>query len=463
MTDLLHALSEILDPAGILTGAATEGYMIDGRRRYHGRNLAVLRPRNTEEVAAIVKLCAAHGVPMVPQGGNTSLCGAATPDESGHAVVIALERMNRVLDVDVGNNTLTAEAGAIIADLQNAARDADRLFAADWGAKGSARVGGALGTNAGGLNVLRYGNMRDLTLGLEVVLADGRIWNGLRGLRKDNTGYDLKQLFIAGEGSLGIITRATFKLFPLPTAQATALVPVANPQGAVDLLRGLQHRLGDRVTSFELLSRRCWQLLAQYCPELPKPFAELPEWSVLAEVSDGGTDDDLLARFGEALLDEGADDAVIATSRSDAADFWALREAVPEAQKRKGVSIKQDIGVPTSAFPQFLQEAEAALQAALPGADIIAFGHLGDGNLHYNVFLDDVTNAAYQHEPRINEVVYEIVQRHGGTISAEHGIGQLKRDLLPQYRSEVELDLMRTIKHALDPHNLMNPGKLLAG
>ena len=434
--------------------------MIDGRRRYHGRNLAVLRPRSTEETAAVVRLCAEHGVPMVPQGGNTSLCGAATPDESGHAVVISLERMNRVLEVDAGNNTITAEAGAIIADLQNAAVAAGRLFPADWGAKGSARVGGALGTNAGGLNVLRYGNMREITLGIEVVLADGRIWNGLRGLRKDNTGYDLKQLFIAGEGSLGVITRATFKLFPLPTAQSTALVPVADPQAAVDLLRGLQHELGDRVTSFELISRRCWQLLAQYCPELPRPFAELPEWSVLVEVSDGGTDDDLLGRFGHALAAHDA--ALIATSRSDAADFWALREAIPEAQKRKGVSIKQDIGVPTSAFPLFLQEAEAALKAALPGADIIAFGHLGDGNLHYNVFLDDVTHAVYQYEPRINEVVYAIVARHSGTISAEHGIGQLKRDLLPHYRSAVELELMHKIKQALDPHNLMNPGKLLA-
>ncbi len=460
---LLAELATLLDPAGILTGDATAGYMIDGRRRYHGRNLAVIRPRSTEETVAVVKACARHKVPMVPQGGNTSLCGAATPDESGHSVVISMERMNRVLAVDEGNNTITAQAGAIIADLQSAALNAKRLFPADWGAKGSARVGGALGTNAGGLNVLRYGNMRELTLGLEVVLADGRVWNGLRGLRKDNTGYDLKQLFIASEGTLGIITGATFKLFPLPTAQCTALIPVADPQGAVDLLRGLQHELGDRVTSFELISRRCWELLAQYCPELPKPFAELPQWTVLAEVSDGGADDHLLDRFADALDQLGsAEHALVAQSRADASDFWALREAIPEAQKRKGVSIKQDIGVPTSAFPQFLREAEAALKAGLGEADIIAFGHLGDGNLHYNVFLADVSSGAYQYEAQINDIVYEIVQRHGGTISAEHGIGQLKRNLLPRYRSDVEMALMHQIKTALDPDNLMNPGKLLA-
>ncbi|WP_283151305.1 FAD-binding oxidoreductase [Silvimonas soli] len=459
---LLAELATFLDAAGILTGPATEGYMIDGRRRYHGQNLAVLRPRSTEEIAAVVKACARHGVAMVPQGGNTSLCGGATPDESGHAVVISMERMNRVLSVDEGNNTITAEAGAIIADVQMAALNAKRLFPADWGAKGSARVGGALGTNAGGLNVLRYGNMRELTLGLEVVLADGRIWNGLRGLRKDNTGYDLKQLFIASEGTLGIITRATFKLFPLPTAQSTALVPVADPQGAVNLLRGLQHELGDRITSFELISQRCWELLAQYCPELPKPFAELPQWTVLVEVSDGGADEHLLDRFAEALIALGGDDALIAQSRSDAEDFWQLREAIPEAQKRKGVSIKQDIGVPTSAFPQFLVEAQAALKSEFAEADIIAFGHLGDGNLHYNVFMQDVTKAAYAHEPRINELVYAVVQRHNGTISAEHGIGQLKRNLLPHFRSDVEMALMHDIKRALDPNNLMNPGKLLA-
>ncbi|WP_432723320.1 FAD-binding oxidoreductase [Jeongeupia wiesaeckerbachi] len=454
-------LAALLDPAGILTGAQIDGYLLDNRRRYHGAAQAVVRPRSTAEVAAVMRLAHAHGVPVVPQGGNTGNCGAATPDDSGRAIVLSLERMNRIREVDADNNTITVDAGAIVADVQAAARAAGRLFAADWGAVGSARIGGALGTNAGGVNVLHYGNMRELTLGLEVVLADGTIWDGLRGLRKDNTGYDLKQLFIGSEGTLGVITAAVLKLSPQLSAQATALVALDTPSAAVTLLRGLQDQVGERVTSFELISRRCWELLAEHCPELPQPFDAPPAWSVLVELSDGGSSVALTERLAEALFALGFDDALLAQSVTEAKDFWRLREHIPESQRRRGTSIKHDIAVPVSHIPAFMHEAEAALRAAFADLDLVAFGHVGDGNLHYNVFLGDLSKAVYDHEPAINAIVYEIVARHQGTISAEHGVGQLKRDQLPLYRSEIELNLMRMIKAALDPLGIMNPGKVL--
>ncbi|WP_255990597.1 FAD-binding oxidoreductase [Chitinolyticbacter albus] len=459
--DFLNTLQALLGEGGVLLGDDTAGYTLDQRRRWQGVALAVARPRSTEEVSALVRLCGEHGIAIVPQGGNTSLCGAATPDESGHQLIVSLERMNRIVEVDAANNTITAEAGVTIAGVQAAARAAGRLFAAEWGAAASARVGGGLGTNAGGVNVLHYGNMRELTLGLEVVLPDSRVWSGLRGLRKDNTGYDLKQLFIGAEGTLGLITQAVFRLHPLPSATATALVTVADPAAAVKLLRGLQDEVGDRVTSFELISRRCWELLDEHCPELPHPYTALPDWSVLLELSDAGESEALLERLMEALVAQGFDDALIAQTEGDARAFWLLREGIPEAQRRRGVSIKHDIGVPISRIPEFLARAEVELKALFADADIVAFGHVGDGNLHYNVFLADRGKGVYAHEPAINAAVYALVAELAGTLSAEHGIGVLKRDELTHYRSEVELDLMRTIKRALDPDNLMNPGKVL--
>ncbi|HSC80009.1 MAG TPA: FAD-binding oxidoreductase [Chitinolyticbacter sp.] len=459
--DFLNTLQALLGEGGVLTGDDTAGYTLDQRRRWQGVALAVARPRCTEEVSALVRLCGEHGIALVPQGGNTSLCGAATPDESGHQLIVSLERMNRIVEVDAANNTITAEAGVTIAEVQAAARAAGRLFAAEWGAAASARVGGGLGTNAGGVNVLHYGNMRELTLGLEVVLPDGRVWSGLRGLRKDNTGYDLKQLFIGAEGTLGLITQAVFRLHPLPSATATALVTVADPAAAVKLLRGLQDEVGDRVTSFELISRRCWELLNEHCPELPHPYTALPDWSVLLELSDAGESEALLERLMEALVAQGFDDALIAQTEGDARAFWLLREGIPEAQRRRGVSIKHDIGVPISRIPEFLARAAVELKALFADADIVAFGHVGDGNLHYNVFLADRGKGVYAHEPAINAAIYALVAELAGTLSAEHGIGVLKRDELAHYRSEVELDLMRTIKRALDPDNLMNPGKVL--
>ncbi|WP_375591942.1 FAD-binding oxidoreductase [Chitiniphilus eburneus] len=461
MNEFLSSLTTLLGDGGVLVGRDIDGYLLDQRRRWQGAALAVARPRTTGDVAAVVRLCAEHGVSIVPQGGNTSLCGAATPDTTGRQLVISFERMNHIVEVDAANDTVTVEAGATIAEVQAAARAANRLFPAEWAASASARVGGALGTNAGGVNVLHYGNMRELTLGLEVVLADGSVWNGLRGLRKDNTGYDLKHLFIGAEGTLGLITRAVLRLYPVLSARATALVTVTDPAASVALLRGLQAAIGDRVTSFELISRRCWELLAEHCPELPHPHAQPPQWCVLVEVSDAGDSDALLERLAEALMALDFDDALVAQTEQDAQAFWALRESIPEAQRRRGVSIKHDVAVPISAIPAFLTEAEAALKAEFPTADIVAFGHVGDGNLHYNVFLDNKTNAVYADEPAINHVIYRLVASLHGTLSAEHGIGVLKRDELAHYRDPLELTLMHAVKRALDPRNLMNPGKVI--
>lgn len=461
MKIFLDALNLLSDAAGVLTGKDTDAYCLDQRRRYQGRALAVARPRSVEEVAAVIKLCALHQVAIVPQGGNTSLCGGATPDASGTALILSLERMNRVLKVDADNNTLEVEAGAILADVQAAARAANRLFPAEWAAAGSCRIGGALATNAGGVNVLRYGNMRELTLGLEVVLPDGEIWNGLRGLRKDNTGYDLKQLFVGSEGTLGVITRAVLRLYPLPTAHATALVAVDSPAAAIELLRGVQAVVGDRVTSFELISKPCFELLAKQCPSLPHPFSPLPEWAVLLELSDGGDSGELINQLAEVLDALGCNNALLAQNNKQAKDFWKLREHIPEAQRREGVSIKHDISVPVGSIPAFLDECGRQIAAAFTDAAIIAFGHLGDGNLHYNVFRSDKTAGLYTDEPVINEIVYLCVARHNGSISAEHGIGQLKRHHLAKYRDPLELALMQKIKRVFDPAGIMNPGKVL--
>lgn len=458
----LSALQNLLDSAGLLTDpAAMAGYCLDQRRRYQGRALAVVRPRTTTEVAAIVRLCAEYAVPVVPQGGNTSLCGGATPDASGQALIISLERMNRVLEVDAANNAITLEAGVLLADAQQAALAVNRLLPADWAAAGTCQIGGSLATNAGGLNVLRYGNMRELTLGLEVVLASGEVWDGLRALRKDNTGYDLKQLFIGSEGTLGLITRATLRLFPLPTARAVAAVAVVGPDAALGLLRRLQERAGDRVTSFELIAKPCFELLGQHFPALLQPFSPIPDWTVMLELSDCGESAALADRLLDVLGEAEVDDAVLARNDTEIAALWRLREEIPEAQRREGVSIKHDISLPISALPKFLAECGSAIKMAFPAAQIVTFGHLGDGNLHYNVFLADKTAGAYANEPAINVIVYDHVARLNGSFSAEHGVGQLKMAVLAKYRSEVELQLMRAVKQALDPENRMNPDKII--
>jgi len=464
---LLATLSAIVGEAHVLTSAADVApFSTDWRDRYRGRARAVIRPGTTAELAATVRCCAEHAVPIVPQGGNTSLCGGATPHDGGHEVVVSLTRMNRVRAVDVDNATLTVEAGATLASVQEAAADAGLLFPLSLAAEGSCAIGGNLSTNAGGTAVLRFGDARDLVLGLEVVLADGRVWNGLRGLRKDNTGYDLKQLFLGSEGTLGIITAAVLKLFPKARTSATAFVALADVAAAVSLLGLLRQTLGDRLTGFELISADCIGLTRKEFPTMPDP---LPghAWYALAQADDPAVKSELCALFesalGDAIESGVARDATIAQSEAQAAELWALRESIPEAQRRQGPNVKHDISLPVSSIPSFLDEAKSQLDAAFPGVRYVTFGHLGDGNLHYNlappagtpsgVFLDQAARA--------NRLVYDLVARFGGSFSAEHGIGQLKRDELARYRSAIEIELMRQIKRALDPHGLLNPGKVL--
>jgi FAD/FMN-containing dehydrogenase len=404
---------------------------------------------------------------MVPQGGNTSMCGGSVPDTSGSQVVINLSRLNRVREVDVANNTMTVEAGCVLANLQQLAEQHERFFPLSLGAEGSCEIGGNLSTNAGGTGVLRYGNTRDLVLGLEVVMPDGRIWEGLRGLRKDNTGYDLKQLFVGAEGTLGIITAAVLKLFPKPRSRATALVAIDNPAASVALLSKLREACGDRVSGFELMGRICIDLLLRHIPDARDPLAQRHPWYVLVELSDSAQGDSLATMLQDALEDaaehELIGDAVVATSEAQRKALWSLRENIPEAQKLEGASIKHDVSVPVSRVPDLIGLAGDALHKRFPDIRIVAFGHVGDGNIHYNCSKAERQEARqfFDEAPEVNHIVYDVVHSLGGSISAEHGLGVLKRDEIRHYKSELELELMRSIKRALDPHGLMNPGKVL--
>ena len=466
---VIGALEKILGPQGVLTAAADlEPYVVDWRGVYRGVAAAVARPANTAQVAAVMKLCAETGTPLVPQGGNTGMCGASVPNAGGNEVVLSLARMNRILDVDPLNNTLTAEAGCVLANIRQAAADVGRLFPLSLGAEGSCQIGGNLSTNAGGVNVLRYGNARDLVLGLEVVLPDGRIWNGLRGLRKDNTGYDLKHLFIGAEGTLGIITAATLKLFPRPTANATAWIAIHDPEAALQLLALMRRHCNDRITAFELISRHSLELVWRHVPGTRDPIATPHPWYVLTELADAGDEQALradLERALEAALSENlVIDVVIAENRTQAQALWHMRESIPEGARQEPVMVyRHDIAVAVGRIPEFIREAQAALEARFPGVRLICFGHLGDGNLHYNAYLPERlrTDAAAREAHDITETVYDIVQCYGGSFSAEHGIGLSKVAELARYKSAVELDLMRTVKRALDPQGLMNPGKVL--
>jgi len=450
----LESLASIVGGKNLLTDAGdTAPYTTDWRKQYSGMCDAVVRPAATAEVSAVVRLCAAAGVAIVPQGGNTGLCGGSVPTGKQREIVLSLARMNRIRKLDPLNDTLTAEAGCVLADLQRAASDAGRLFALSLAAEGSCQIGGNLSTNAGGVNVLRYGNARDQVLGLEAVLADGRIWDGLRGLRKDNTGYDLKQLFIGAEGTLGIITAAVLKLHPKPTASATAWIAVADPQAAVELLGHLKRTCGDRLTAYELLSRTCVDAVYAHRPEIRDP---LPgnAWHVLAELADGGTNDALHERLAQALDTRLVADAVVAKNDSESKALWRIRESVPEAQFG---NVKHDISVEVSKVPEFIARAQSALTAAFPRAPIFCFGHVGDGNLHFNI--GDAALLARREE--VNRIVYDLVAALGGSISAEHGLGQLKREEISRHKDALELELMRTVKRALDPLGLMNPGKVI--
>ena len=465
--NLIETLADIVGAQNVITDAQTmHPYLGDWRGRYRGAARCVVRPGSTAEVAAVVRACSAAGVAMLPQGGNTSHCGASIPDKSGKTVLISLSRLNKIRAVDAANNTITVEAGCVLQNLQEAALAVDRLFPLSLAAEGSCQIGGNLSTNAGGVQVLRYGNARELVLGLEVVLPDGEVWNGLRGLRKDNTGYDLKQLFIGAEGTLGIITAAVVKLFPLPQSTATAWLAIASPQAAIGLLNGLQAAFGAMLTACELVSDISLGMVLKHIPGAQPPLEKSP-WYLLVELSGSGEEDalrDTLATFLEPALENGTiSDAVLAQSVDQAKRLWNLRESISEAQKIEGFSIKHDISVPVSRIPEFLERAGSALQHAWPGIRIVAFGHVGDGNLHYNQSKPEAgENAAFiAAQPQVNEMVHDIVHQLGGSISAEHGIGQLKREEILRYKSPLEMQMMRTIKQAFDPRGLMNPGKVV--
>ncbi|HUP96659.1 MAG TPA: FAD-binding oxidoreductase [Usitatibacter sp.] len=466
-SNLRDRLKAIVGERGLVDDAERAPYESDWREHYHGRSAAVVRPANTEEVSRVVALLSQLQIPIVPQGGNTSLCGASVPDDSGTQVILNLARMNLVRDVDPSNNTMTVEAGCVLQTLQEVAEKHGRLFPLSLGAQGSCQIGGNLSTNAGGTGVLRYGNTRELVLGLEVVLPDGRVWNGLRGLRKDNTGYDLKQLFVGAEGTLGVITAAVLKLYPIPRSHATAFVAVESPAAAVALLSHLRTMCGERITGFELLARVCLDLVVRHIPGSRDPLPAPYPWYVLVELSDsteGGALDALLEESLGTAAESGAiRDAAIAASESQRADFWKLRENVSEAQKLDGVSIKHDVSVPVSRVPDLIERASAELTRCFPDIRIVAFGHVGDGNVHYNCSKSERQEASafFEQATEVNHVVYEVVQALGGSISAEHGLGILKREEIKRYKSELELDLMRAIKRTLDPNNLMNPGKVL--
>jgi FAD/FMN-containing dehydrogenase len=465
--NLAHSLSTLVGNDAVLVGEPAAPYCTDWRGRYSGSALAVVFPSNTQQVAEVVKLCATNQLGIVPQGGNTSLCGGSVPSvNGGNQVVINLSRMNSVRAIDPTNYTMTVEAGCKLASVRAAAEQHDRLFPLGLTAIAPhCEIGGNLSTNAGGVGVLRYGNMRDLVLGLEVVLPDGCIWNGLRSLRKDNTGYDLKHLFIGAEGTLGIITAAVLKLFPRPQAEATACIAVRDPAAAVALLSHLRTACGDKISAFEIVSRSCLDLVFKYILGEREPFASKHEWIVITQLADV-LSAPLDAALREALrsFGSGVVEFDITTNKEYAGRWWNLRKYISEAQKREGISIKHDVSVPVSRVAEFIARADAALDNAFPGIRIVAFGHMGDGNIHYNVSMPDAAqNKIFiaQQEGAVNQLVYAVVRELNGSISAEHGLGQLKRDTIRDYKDPLELELMRTVKHALDPHGLMNPGKVL--
>jgi FAD/FMN-containing dehydrogenase len=466
---LLNSLRAAFSGRLLTDDVDTAPFLTDWRHKWTGRAFAVAQPDTTDDVAKLVRWCIANDVKIVPQGGNTGMSGAATPSGASNNVVISLARMNTLRDIDPINNTMTVDAGCILQTLQEIAAAHDRLFPLSLSAEGSCMIGGNLATNAGGVGVLRYGNARDLCLGLEVVTADGEIWNGLRGLRKDNSGYDLRNLFIGAEGTLGIITAATLKLFPMPKATLCAWVALSSVEDALNLLNVAQSKIGARLTAFELMSNSCVDLLSEQMPTLRWPLAERSAWSVLIEISD--PDGEAEAKLSlESLLEIAFEDglildAAIAMNIAQNREFWALRENMGEVQSKAGKNIKHDVSIPISKFPQFITHTNAAITTQFPQARMIVFGHLGDGNLHYNV--SPHTNARGEDfltiEPAINRITHDAVIACNGSISAEHGLGVLRAAEARRYKSDVEMKLQRAIKIALDPRGIMNPGKGLVG
>ncbi|KQP43174.1 FAD-binding oxidoreductase [Pseudorhodoferax sp. Leaf274] len=472
---LLDSLRAIVGAPHVLTEGDLSAWEQDWRKRARGKALAVVRPATTEQVAGVVKACAAAGTSLVPQGGNTGLVCGSTPDESGRQVVLSLTRMNAVRAIDPANLTMTVEAGCILQTLQELAEKDGFLFPLSLAAEGSCTIGGNLATNAGGTQVVRYGNTRDLCLGLEVVTAEGEVWNGLTGLRKDNTGYDLRDLFVGSEGTLGIITAATMKLYPMPAARLTAWAAVPSMDQAVELL-GMAHRtLGAGLTGFEVMGRFAVSLVAKHFPQQRVPFvtgaaeaADETPWCVLLENSDDESEEHARARF-EQLLEQAFEagcvtDAVVAENLTQAHQLWHIRESIPLAQVEEGLNIKHDISIPVSRIPEFVRVTDALLAEQIPGVRMVDFGHLGDGNLHYNVQAPaggDARAFLAEQEENVNTIVFDSVKAFDGSISAEHGVGSLKQHKLPHYKSPVALKLMRAIKGALDPENRMNPGRVL--
>lgn len=465
--ELLARLEAAVGSAGLVTDAqAKSGYETDWLRKWSGRACVVVRPANTAETAAVMRICHETHTPVVVQGGNTGMSGGAAPDDSGAQIVLSTVRMNAIREVDPLNNTLTAEAGAILANIQAAAQQAERYFPLSLGAEGSCTIGGNLATNAGGIAVVRYGNTRELVLGVEVVLPDGRIWNGMRALRKDNTGYDLRDLFIGSEGTLGIITAVVLKLHARPLARATAWVGADSVGALVRLLAQLRASCGERLVAFEMISAESLNLILQHVTDARAPLAGKHRFHALIELADTqehGLSELLESSMGDALGQELVQDVAVSQSQSQTQAFWKIREGISQAQLRAGKAIKHDIALPISGIADFVRRADAAVRAALPDAQIINFGHLGDGNLHYNVLhpLDSAPDAYAQATATLNRVVHDLVVAANGSISAEHGVGQLRRDEVRHYKSAVEFDLMMSIKRTLDPNHIMNPGKLL--
>ncbi|MEN3367532.1 MAG: hypothetical protein V7606_4806 [Burkholderiales bacterium] len=464
---LLEELKGIVGSMAVISDPVEmQPYLSDWRGSFSGAARCVVKPASTEETAAVVALCARHRIPMVPQGGNTGMCGGATPGKSGREIILNMSRMNKILDIDVRNNTLTVQAGCILQHIKDAADDADRLFPLALGAQGSCEIGGNLSTNAGGVNVLKYGNARSFVLGLEVVMPDGSVFDTLKGLRKDNSGYDLKHLFIGAEGTLGIITAAVLQLYPKARVSTTAWLAVDDPAAAVDVLGRLRGEIGERITCFELISRPMLELVLAHRPADRDPMKESHPWYVLKELSDTLQALDLGALLEQVLgkeIESGrVRDAVIANSLGQIETLWALRENVTEAQRAAGASVKHDISVSVSSIPDFLKQADEAVAADFPGARVIAFGHVGDGSIHYNV-LQPAEGDAVEFKRRMHEVsrrIHDIAIRLGGSISAEHGLGQLKGSDVFGYKDPLQLRLMRAIKAAIDPFDLMNKGKI---
>jgi FAD/FMN-containing dehydrogenase len=465
---LLETLAAIVGERNVLSAESDKApHLVEPRGYYRGRTPAVVRPGSAEEISAILKLANDTGTPVVPQGGNTGLVGAQTPSESGREIVLSTERLDKIRSVDAEGGTLVTEAGVVLERLQEAASDAGMLFPLSLGAQGSCRIGGNISTNAGGTGVLAYGNTRSLVLGLEVVLPTGEIWNGLRGLLKDNSGYDLKQLFIGGEGTLGIVTAAVLRLYPKPRGQAVAMAGVATPTHALKLFRLARDRAGSGLTSFELIPRILIEMLVNHLPGARDPLGSPHDWYLLIEISSGRGETDaqelMESTLADALSQGIVGDAAIASSVEQGRQFWRLRHAVSDIQKFEGGSIKHDVSVAVQRVPDFIERASKAAMAAAPGSRVVAFGHMGDGNIHFNLSQPRGADAQdfLARSADVHAAVHGVVTEMAGSIAAEHGIGRYKRALLPTVKSEVELDLMRRIKRAFDPSNILNPGRVL--